>query len=172
MDKEYKQNIIDKLYKVVDKRKLLEFIADEYLKEITKLARKTVTTLSSGKYGLEYKGEFLVVDNLNGGVVRPVSTLSGGETFIISLSLALALSQEIFAKSMRPIEFFFLDEGFGTLDRALTETVVESLNKLKNSNFSIGLISHVPELIDAVDAKIFVKSQTFEHGSQISYQLT
>ena len=168
----YKQNIIDKLYKVVDKRKLLEFIADEYLKEITKLARKTVTTLSSGKYGLEYKGEFLVVDNLNGGVVRPVSTLSGGETFIISLSLALALSQEIFAKSMRPIEFFFLDEGFGTLDRALTETVVESLNKLKNSNFSIGLISHVPELIDAVDAKIFVKSQTFEHGSQISYQLT
>lgn len=165
------QELLDKLLQVVDRRKLLEFIADEYLKEITKLARKTVFSLTGGKYGLEYKGEFCVTDNLNGGITRSVSTLSGGETFIVSLSLALALSQEIFSKSMRPIEFFFLDEGFGTLDKNLTEIVVSSLNKLKNANFSIGLISHVSELIDAVDSKIFVTPQTIEKGSQIICQI-
>ena len=110
----------------------------------------------------------MVIDNLNGGVKRSVGTLSGGESFIISLSLALALSQEIFSKSMRPIEFFFLDDGFGTLDKNLTEIVVSSLHILKNDNFSIGLISHVPELVDAVDAKIYVTGQTHDHGSKIS----
>ena len=163
-----REAVLDKLIKVTDRRRLLEFVADEYLKEITKIAKKTVTSLTSGKYSLDYDGEFLVIDNLNGGVKRSVGTLSGGESFIISLSLALALSQEIFSKSMRPIEFFFLDEGFGTLDKNLTEIVVSSLHKLKNDNFSIGLISHVPELVDAVDAKIYVTGQTHDHGSKIS----
>ena len=163
-----REAVLDKLIKVTDRRRLLEFVADEYLKEITKIAKKTVTSLTSGKYSLDYDGEFLVIDNLNGGVKRSVGTLSGGESFIISLSLALALSQEIFSKSMRPIEFFFLDEGFGTLDKNLTEIVVSSLHKLKNDNFSIGLISHVPELVDAVDTKIYVTGQTHDYGSKIS----
>ncbi len=172
IEKEYniltkKMQLLQTLTSLVSSRKLLEFIADEYLREISVLAKKTLFTLSSGKYGLVYDDEFYVTDNLNGGEKRQVSTLSGGETFIVSLSLALALSTEIHHKSMRPIEFFFLDEGFGTLDKNLTETVISCLQKLKNQNFTIGLISHVDELKDAVDARIDVTSATLTTGSTV-----
>ena len=162
-----KMQLLTTLSTLVSSRKLLEFIADEYLAEICVLAKKTLFTLSSGKYGLVYDGEFFVTDNLNGGEKRQVSTLSGGETFIVSLSLALALSTEIHHKSMRPIEFFFLDEGFGTLDKKLTETVISCLDKLKNQNFTIGLISHVDELKDAVSARIDVTGPTLTNGSTV-----
>ncbi|MBR5439512.1 MAG: SMC family ATPase [Clostridia bacterium] len=162
-----KMQLLQTLTSLVSSRKLLEFIADEYLAEICVIAKKTLFTLSSGKYGLVYDGEFFVTDNLNGGEKRQASTLSGGETFIVSLSLALALSTEIHYRSMRPIEFFFLDEGFGTLDKSLTETVISCLNKLKNQNFTIGLISHVDELKDAVNARIDVTGATLTSGSSI-----
>ncbi len=172
IEKEYnilyeKIKLLDSLIAIVKERKLLEFIAEEYLKEICAKARKTLFKLSSGKYGLVYDGEFFITDNLNGGEKRAVITLSGGETFIVSLSLALALSQEIHSASLRPIEFFFLDEGFGTLDKNLTDTVISSLQKLKNPNFTIGLISHVDELKDAVDGKIEVTSATQTSGSKV-----
>ncbi len=162
-----KMQLLTTLSTLVSSRKLLEFIADEYLAEICGLAKKTLFTLSSGKYGLVYDGEFFVTDNLHGGEKRQVSTLSGGETFIVSLSLALALSTEIHQKSMRPIEFFFLDEGFGTLDKKLTETVISCLDKLKNQNFTIGLISHVDELKEAVSARIDVTGATLTSGSTV-----
>ena len=106
-------------------------------------------------------------DLFNGGNARGVYTLSGGETFLVSLSLALALSAEICARSLRPIEFFFLDEGFGTLDERLVDTVMDSLFKLKNENFSIGIISHVEELKHRIDRKLTVRKATEKHGSQI-----
>ncbi len=172
IEKEYnilyeKIKLLQSLIALIKERKFLEFIADEYLKEICLIARKTLFNLSSGKYGLEYDGEFFVTDNLNGGEKRGVVTLSGGETFIVSLSLALALSTEIHSASLRPIEFFFLDEGFGTLDKSLTEIVINCLQKLKTSNFTIGLISHVDELKDAVDGKIEVTSATHSSGSKV-----
>ncbi len=86
---------------------------------------------------------------------------------MVSLSLALALSAEICARSLRPIEFFFLDEGFGTLDERLVDTVMDSLFKLKNENFSIGIISHVEELKHRIDRKLTVRKATEKHGSQI-----
>lgn len=162
-----KVQLLHTLTTLVSSRKLLEFIADEYLNEISNDAKKTLFNLSSGKYGLVYDGEFYVTDNLNGGEKRQVSTLSGGETFIVSLSLALALSTVINHKSMRPIEFFFLDEGFGTLDKNLTETVISCLQKLKSQNLTIGLISHVDELKEAVDARIDVTSATLTLGSTV-----
>jgi len=112
-----------------------------------------------------------VGDNYNGGELRAVFTLSGGETFLVSLALALSLSAAIYAKSLRPIEFFFLDEGFGTLDEKLVDTVMDSLEKLKNTHFSIGLISHVEELKHRIDNKIIVVGAA-EGGSskiQINY---
>lgn len=110
--------------------------------------------------------EFKVGDNLDGGAYRAVKTLSGGETFLVSLSLALALSSAICMKSLRPIEFFFLDEGFGTLDEKLVDTVMDVLSKL-GKNFSVGLISHVEELKRRIERKILVTPANERHGSQI-----
>ena len=105
---------------------------------------------------------------LNGGRTRGVYTLSGGETFLVSLSLALSLSQEICLRSLRPIEFFFLDEGFGTLDEHLVDTVMDSLERLKGEHFSIGIISHVEELKHRIEKKAASsKKATETHGSQI-----
>ena len=123
-----------------------------------------------GRYFLRYEGGgggFTVGDNLNGGKTRGVYTLSGGETFLVSLSLALSLSQEICLRSLRPIEFFFLDEGFGTLDEHLVDTVMDSLERLKGEHFSIGIISHVEELKHRIEKKLIVKKATETHGSQI-----
>lgn len=69
---------------------------------------------------------------------------------------------------MRPIEFFFLDEGFGSLDAALIDVVIDSLERLKNSDFSIGVISHVEALKERITSKITVTAASAEHGSSVS----
>lgn len=155
------------LFNLVKANKLMEFVADEYLQEIALNAERTLKKLTCGRYGLKYSDNFYVTDNFDGGVERSVSSLSGGETFLVSLSLALSMSQEIYSKSNRPIEFFFLDEGFGTLDNNLVDTVLDSLEKLKNANFTIGIISHVQELKQRINRKINVISATRTSGSQI-----
>ena len=67
----------------------------------------------------------------------------------------------------RSLDFFFLDEGFGTLDQELFDTVISSLEKLKDTHFTIGLISHVPELRHRFSAKLLVHSATQTHGSTV-----
>jgi exonuclease SbcC len=98
--------------------------------------------------------------------LRAVKTLSGGETFLVSLSLALSLSATICMKSLRPIEFFFLDEGFGTLDEKLVDTVMDVLGKLSKT-FAVGLISHVEELKHRIDNKLLVSGATESSGSKV-----
>ena len=119
---------------------------------------------------MQYEKEFRVGDNLDGGNTRSVKTLSGGETFLVSLSLALSLSNTICMKSMRPIEFFFLDEGFGTLDEKLVETVMDVLGKL-GKRFAVGLISHVEELKHRIENKIVVTGATEKHGSKVQTEI-
>ena len=151
----------------VSKKTLMDFVATEYLQDICAAAGKTLLSLTNNRYFLRYQnGEFFVGDNLDSGELRAVKTLSGGETFLVSLSLALSLSAAICQKSLRPIEFFFLDEGFGTLDGKLVETVMDVLGKL-SKNFTIGLISHVEELKHRIGNKILVTGATDSHGSQI-----
>lgn len=161
----------DKLRQLIDKNKFMSFIASEYLQEICVSASGLLLSLTGGRYYLRYDGEFKAVDNLNGGVYRSVKTLSGGETFLVSLSLALSLSAAICEKSLRPIEFFFLDEGFGTLDEKLVDVVMDSLDKLKSNHFSIGLISHVEELKHRIENKILVSGATNSHGSTVKTEI-
>ncbi len=164
-------DLLEKLRSLIKGNNFMEFIASEYLSDISASASETLLKLTGGRYFIRYKQGFFVGDNYNGGELRAVFTLSGGETFLVSLSLALSLSAAIYAKSLRPIEFFFLDEGFGTLDEKLVDTVMDSLEKLKNTHFSIGLISHVEELKHRIDNKIIVVGAA-EGGSskiQINY---
>lgn len=73
--------------------------------------------------------------------------MSGGETFVVSLVLALALSSQLQLKGNVQLEFFFLDEGFGTLDSVLLDRVIEILEEIKwKEKIKIGIISHVEEL--------------------------
>ena len=166
VEKERCLQLCDQLRQLLRGNRFLEFIASEYLQEICVTASKTLLSLTGGRYFLQYDKDFKVGDNLDGGNLRAVKTLSGGETFLVSLSLALSLSGAICMKSLRPIEFFFLDEGFGTLDEKLVETVMDVLGKLSKT-FAVGLISHVEELKHRIDNKILVTGATETHGSVV-----
>ena len=156
----------EKLWGLTKGGAFMNFIAGEYLQDVSRQASVTLLSLTGGRYFLLYENkEFVVGDNLNGGEKRAVRTLSGGETFLVSLSLALSLSSAI-CESVRHIEFFFLDEGFGTLDQKLVETVMDVLGKL-SKDFSIGLISHVEELKHRIHHKVIVESANERHGSTV-----
>ena len=165
-EKEKAKKLCDELRVLLRGNRFLEFIASEYLQEICTAASRTLLSLTGGRYFLRYEKEFKVGDNLDGGNLRAVKTLSGGETFLVSLSLALSLSAAICQKSLRPIEFFFLDEGFGTLDDKLVDTVMDVLGKLSKT-FAVGLISHVEELKHRIDNKLLVSGATESCGSKV-----
>ena len=169
VEKEKRKKLCGELKEVLKSNRFLEFIASEYLQEICAAASKTLLSLTGGRYFLRYEKEFKVGDNLDCGNLRAVKTLSGGETFLVSLSLALSLSGAICQKSLRPIEFFFLDEGFGTLDDKLVETVMDVLGKLSKT-FAVGLISHVEELKHRIDNKIIVTGANEKHGSLVKLE--
>ncbi|WJH28325.1 SMC family ATPase [Paenibacillus sp. CC-CFT742] len=136
----------------------VEYIAEEQLMQVSQAASQRLRFLTKQRYSLEVDsgGGFVICDDANGGVKRPVSTLSGGETFLTSLSLALALSAQIQLRGQYPLQFFFLDEGFGTLDPDLLDTVITSLEKLHDDRLAVGVISHVPELRARLPRKLVV----------------
>ena len=100
---------------------------------------------------------FAVVDQFQGGLARPISTLSGGETFLVSMALALALGE--FRSSRMPIETLLLDEGFGTLDRETQNIAMDALARLQSSGIQVGIISHVEGLRERIPAQIRVEKQ-------------
>lgn len=149
---------LSKLQSCLRGNAFVEYIAEEQLMQVCQAASQRLRFLSKQRYSLEVDsgGGFVIRDDGNGGVKRPVSTLSGGETFLTSLSLALALSAQIQLRGQYPLQFFFLDEGFGTLDTELLDTVITSLERLHNDRLSVGIISHVPELRARLPRKLVV----------------
>ncbi len=106
--------------------------------------------LSSGQYSLDLsdRNEFLVIDHRNADEPRLAKTLSGGETFLASLALALSLAQQVAnlaAHGSAKIEALFLDEGFGTLDSETLDVVAATIEQLGTERM-VGLVTHVPEL--------------------------
>ncbi len=101
---------------------------------------------------------FEIVDTYHADQTRPLSTLSGGETFLVSLALALALADQQQIKM--PIETLFLDEGFGTLDRNALHNSITILNELHaRAGRTVGVISHVEALQEQINSHIIVKPQ-------------
>lgn len=164
--------LLDEIDRIIQGNKFVEYVATNHLKYIALEASKRLSTITNGRYALEINDalEFVMRDNFNGGERRGVDTLSGGETFLTSLSLALALSSQIQMKGNAPLEFFFLDEGFGSLDVELLDTVMESLEKLHSSNLSIGIISHVEELKNRVPVKLVVTAGEIGEGSKVKIE--
>jgi exonuclease SbcC len=150
--------MVDEIVKLFQGDGFVAYIAEEHLRYILWDASRRLEFLTGGRYllRLDDNKDFSVVDNTNGGIARPVSSLSGGETFLVSLSLALALSGKIQLNGRHPLEFFFLDEGFGTLDPQLLEVVMDSLEKLRREKMTIGVITHMPELRNRISRRLIV----------------
>ncbi|MDY5437077.1 SbcC/MukB-like Walker B domain-containing protein, partial [Peptostreptococcus porci] len=167
--KQIEKDNIDSLEKVMRGNRFVEFLSKIYLKNIVVDASKRLDKITNGRYSLEIDSDYMFVvrDNYNGGLRRSADTLSGGETFLTSLSLALALSSQIQLKGSAPLEFFFLDEGFGTLDEELLDVVMESLENLKSSTLSIGVISHMEEMKNRMPVKLVVEVDQVEMSSKV-----
>ncbi len=144
------RDVAYKLLSLVTGRRFVQFLAQEHLKDMIREASITLGSLTGQRYALELSDdlEFVVRDDFNGGERRSVSTLSGGETFLTSLALALALSSNIQLKGKYPLGFFFLDEGFGTLDSTKLDLVMDALERIRDKERMVGVISHVKELKD------------------------
>ncbi|WP_294093126.1 SMC family ATPase [uncultured Cetobacterium sp.] len=144
-----KQDDLLLLQKRFKGRKFVNFLARKRLDYITYEASKRLQKITMGRYLLKVDNncDFIIIDTFNSNHSRDCSTLSGGETFIVSLVLALALSGQLQLKGKIQLEFFFLDEGFGTLDSVLLDRVIEILEEIGwKEKMKIGIISHVEDL--------------------------
>lgn len=155
---EHQASLMADLIQLFRGKKFVEYVAYSKLKYISKAASHRLHDISNGTYGLELDsaGKFMVCDYKNGGVKRDAFTLSGGETFLVSLSLSLALSEQVQLKGTAPLELFFLDEGFGTLDDELLDVVMSSLERIQNKRLTVGIISHVEAVKNRVPIKLVV----------------
>lgn len=170
---EHKLALLSDLEKLFKGKRFVEFIAVNQLKYISIEASKKLKDITNGVYGLEVdeNGKFIIRDYKNGGAERDASTLSGGETFLASLALALALSSQIQLKGTAPLELFFLDEGFGTLDDNLLDIVMGSLERLHHDRLSVGIISHVESIKNRVPVRlILTPAESGKGGSKVKIE--
>lgn len=128
------------------------------LDHLIRLANHRLASLH-GRYLLQRKSqealELEVIDTWQADSTRDTRTLSGGESFLVSLALALALSDLVSHKTR--IESLFLDEGFGTLDAETLDMALDALDALNSSGKTIGVISHIPAMKERIPVQISVK---------------
>ena len=166
----HKLDLLQELEGLFRGKKFVEYVARYYMEYVSREADEKLKEMTGNSLGLEtdQNGLFIIRDYKNGGATRPASTLSGGETFMASLALALALSSQIQMKGAAPMELFFLDEGFGTLDEKYLEIVMEALEKIRDRKRSVGVISHVEEIKARIPVRLIVEpSKAGEGGSKI-----
>ncbi|MEG4800478.1 SMC family ATPase [Microcoleus sp. ARI1-B5] len=131
------------------------YILEHLEAELVGSATLILQELTENRYKLKNQdGEYWVTDNWNGGEARRVRTLSGGETFATSLSMALALSEKLSQGTQ--LGSLFLDEGFGTLDSETLESVTQILESLRQRERLIGVITHVRGLGERLPAQVKV----------------
>ena len=160
-----------------EKIMLETYIQMTYFDRIIRRANLRFLVMSGGQYELKRRREASgsrsqsgleldVIDHYN-GTERSVRTLSGGESFQASLSLALGLSDEVqsSAGGIR-LDTMFVDEGFGSLDEESLQQAVRALSSLTEGNRLVGIISHVGELKEKIDRQILVKKDR-EGGSRV-----
>jgi DNA repair protein SbcC/Rad50 len=150
-----------------------------YLRQVLAQANVRLDAMTAGRYALELgqgtadgrkaSGLDLSVLDAETGQRRPATTLSGGETFMAALALALGLADVVAAGSNYVIGALFVDEGFGSLDGESLDTVIEVLRSLQDGGRMVGVISHVQELQDALPNGIAVAPTTDGSVATIHY---
>lgn len=160
-----------------EKFDLETFVQSYYFEKIICHANEYLHSFSGGRYRFKRPDEakdkrlitgleLNVIDNTNNSE-RPVSSLSGGESFIASLALALGLSEEVQSTAGGvKLESMFIDEGFGTLDDNTLRSAMNALGKLSDGRRLIGIISHVEEMKNEIDRKILVEKDLQNGGSK------
>ncbi|MEE1219008.1 MAG: SMC family ATPase [Ruminococcus sp.] len=151
-----------------DKITLETYIQMTYFDRILSRANTRLLIMTNGQYEMKRRAEannkrsqsgldIDIIDHFNGSE-RSVNTLSGGESFKASLSLALGLSDEVQSNAggIR-LDTMFVDEGFGTLDDESLHQALKALNELSDGNRLVGIISHVNELKEKIDKQILIK---------------
>lgn len=155
------------------------YIQRQYFRQIIRAANKRLIRMTSGEFILQCRdveklgsqgqtGLDLDVYHMATDTVRDVKTLSGGESFMAALSMALGLS-DIVQNTAGAIHLdtMFIDEGFGSLDDASRDQAIRVLNDLADKDRLVGIISHVNELKEQIDHKLVVKKT--DKGSSISW---
>ncbi|MDR1766031.1 MAG: SMC family ATPase, partial [Lachnospiraceae bacterium] len=164
-----------------DKIMLETYVQISYFEQIIRRANLRLMVMSGGQYELKRAEnaedrktqsglDLNVIDHYNASE-RSVKTLSGGESFMASLSLALGLSDEIQSSSggIR-LDAMFVDEGFGSLDEETLSQALKVLNALAESNLLVGIISHVTQLKERIDRQVVVKKEK-SGGSRVKIEL-
>lgn len=153
---------------------LPSFIRERALETLARDGSQRLEEISRGRYDFAVDGQdFLIIDKWNGGDTRSVRTLSGGETFLASLALALALAEQLPSLGGHgpggTLESLFIDEGFSHLDAETLDDVASALEVLgEDRRRLIGVITHVPALAERMPARITVhKSQA---GSTVTVE--
>jgi exonuclease SbcC len=151
----------------------IAFIQEEAYQRLAIDGSVHLKSLSSDRYSFDFdKDEFVAVDHWNADEPRPVTTLSGGESFLASLALALALAEGLsglsHGRSRFALESLFLDEGFGTLDPETLDVVLQGIETLGTSDRLVGIVSHIPELADRMPSRIHVRKAIGGSSIEIS----
>lgn len=139
-----------------------QYLLGSAFEVLAKEGSKHLRTLSSDRYDFVFEGdEFMVSDHFNADETRSVKTLSGGESFLASLSLALALAESITQlngeQGAVSLESLFLDEGFSTLDSETLTKVADAIELLQDGNRLIGIITHVQSLAEQMPVRIEIE---------------
>lgn len=156
------------LKKMFDKQGFVEFVSTIYLRQLCENANVRFHRMTRNQLSLQINenNDFEIIDYLNEGKSRSAKTLSGGQSFQVSLSLALALAESVQSFAQSNKNFFFIDEGFGTQDQESVNIVFETLSQLQKENRIVGIISHVEELKDRIPVALQITKDE-EKGSQI-----
>jgi exonuclease SbcC len=138
------------------------WILDEAHDRLLEGATQQLAVLAGGAYSLtvDDRRQFAVIDHANADTIRLARTLSGGETFLVSLALALALADqiaELAAGGAVRLESIFLDEGFGSLDADTLETVAAAIEELGAQGRVVGVVTHVRELAERLPVRFEVR---------------
>lgn len=146
----------------------VQYVSSIYLKQLCDNANFRFHRMTRNQLSLQMNdnNDFEIIDYLNEGRSRSVKTLSGGQSFQVSLSLALALAESVQTNAKSDKNFFFIDEGFGTQDADAVNIVFETLMSLQKENRIVGIISHVDELKDRIPVALQITKDE-EKGSLI-----
>ncbi|MFY1045027.1 AAA family ATPase [Chryseobacterium sp. GP-SGM7] len=183
LEKEFKkkENLLLDLAKVQKRRENLaimqnlfngagfvRYISSIYLRQLCDHANVRFHKMTRNQLSLQLNenNDFEIIDYLNEGRSRSVKTLSGGQAFQVSLSLALALAESVQTNAQSDKNFFFIDEGFGTQDLESVNVVFETLMNLQKENRIVGIISHVEELKEKIPVSLNITKDE-ERGSLI-----
>jgi DNA repair protein SbcC/Rad50 len=170
----YKLNRQKNLLEALGKDDFGRFAASLIEQQLIQLCNKEMEALCEARYEIlqlernKTNGpEFFVIDHWREAQLRNISTLSGGETFLVSLAMALGLAE--MTRGKVEIESFFIDEGFGTLDEDSIEEVLNILLTIRSRGKQIGIISHITSLTDRIPVRICLeKDQWGESTLNIS----